>query len=429
MAKLSEEHIVTMRVLQDRGESNCSIARMLGVTEGAVRYHLRRQEIGARDGRCKVLRLESMGLGEAIRSWWAARQSELPEDRPPSVEALHAWLQSEHGYAGSYKSVRKYARRHFAPPKRRPFRRVETPPGAQSQTDWTEFRGIDIGDAEGPTTLYAFVMALSHSRKEAVIWSRSMDQLAWHRCHNEALRRLGGVAAVNRIDNLKTGVSRGAGAWGEVNPRYRAYARAMGFHVDACEPGAPEQKGKAERRVGVFKEIDPGRLCCDSLEHLQEWTDTKLEATSHRRICPATGRSVHESWLQERGRLRPLPETMPEPFDIAVDRPVHKDCTVRFEGRTYVVPFAYYGQTVEVRGCAGTVQVVDRETGRALISYPRGTAERILIDPACYEGEATDRVAKPKPLGRMGRRMQEIAVMAVQVRPVDLYAELAEVAR
>ena len=110
------------------------------------------------------------------------------------IEELYA-LQAEHGYQGSYKSVRKFVRRHFPPPRRRPFRRIETPPGAQSQTDWMEFRRIDVGDDAGPTTLFAFVMTLSHSRKEAVIWSRSMNQLAWHHCHNEAFRRLGGVAA------------------------------------------------------------------------------------------------------------------------------------------------------------------------------------------------------------------------------------------
>lgn len=429
MAKLSKEHIVTIRVLNERGESKCSIARRLGVTEGAVRYHLRRQASGAVDGRRKTLQVEAIGLADATRQWWEAQLATLPDDRPPSIEALYAWLQAEHGYEGSYKSVRKFVRRHFPPPKRRPFRRIETPPGAQTQTDWMELRGMDVGDADGPTTLYGFVMTLSHSRQEAVIWSRSMDQLAWHRCHNEAFRRLGGVAAANRIDNLKTGISRGAGAWGEVNPQYRAYARAMGFHVDACDPRAPEQKGKAERRVGVFKRIDPRRMCFDSMEHLQEWTDAKIEATSHRRLCPATGRSVHETWLEERPCLGPLPETMPEPFDIAVQRPVHKDCTVRFEGRTYVVPFAYCGGTVEVRGCAETVQVLDRETGRLLVSYPRGTAQRILIDDACYEGEATARVQKPKPLGRMARKLREIAAMPVEIRPVNLYAELAEVAR
>src|SRR5690242_984191 len=93
-------------------------------------------------------------------------------------------------------------RAHYGRPPIRPFRRAETPPGAQTRSDWGEFRRVDLGDADGPTTVYAFVMVLSHSRKEAVVWSRSMDQRAWHHVHNEACRRLGGVAAVRRGETL-----------------------------------------------------------------------------------------------------------------------------------------------------------------------------------------------------------------------------------
>ncbi|NIP81232.1 MAG: DDE-type integrase/transposase/recombinase, partial [Gemmatimonadetes bacterium] len=93
---------------------------------------------------------------------------------------------------------------------------------------------------DGPEPLHAFVMVLSHSRKPAVVWSRDETLLSWLACHNEAYRRFGGVAAVNRIDNLKTAIVAGAGAWGTIHPTYRAYARAVGFHVDACPPRAPQ---------------------------------------------------------------------------------------------------------------------------------------------------------------------------------------------
>jgi hypothetical protein len=96
-----------------------------------------------------------------------------------------------------------------------------------------------------------------------------MDQLAWHHVHNEAYRRLGGVAAVNRIDNLKTGIVRGCGAWGVINEPYRVYARTMGFHVDACEVRAPQQKGKTERRVGDCKGLDVQGRRFDGLAGLQ----------------------------------------------------------------------------------------------------------------------------------------------------------------
>jgi len=56
--------------------------------------------------------------------------------------------------------------------------------------------------------------------------------------------RLGGVAAVNRIDNLKTGISQGAGPWGEANVQYGTYAKTMGFHVDACLPPITPAEGQ-----------------------------------------------------------------------------------------------------------------------------------------------------------------------------------------
>ena len=141
------------------------------------------------------------------------------------------------------------------------------------------------------------------------------------------------------------------------------------------------------------------------------------------------GFSVAASWEAEKPFLRPLPELLPEPFDLVKTVPVHKDCAIHFEGRTYVIPFSYVGREVEVRGCSGLVQILDPQTAAVLISYPRHTQERILIDPVCYEGPGTAGVLPPKPLGRMARKLQEIAALPVERRPVDLYAALAEVAR
>jgi len=50
MAKLRKEEIVTLHVLKEKGESNRGVAKRLGVSEGAVRYHARRQDGWARDG-------------------------------------------------------------------------------------------------------------------------------------------------------------------------------------------------------------------------------------------------------------------------------------------------------------------------------------------------------------------------------------------
>jgi transposase len=424
--QLTPEAIVALRVLNAQGQSNRQVARTLQVSEGAVRYHPRRRRRA--DGRANKPH-KAAALAEAIDHWVRARQG--PPDggapaRPANVRGLYDWLRQEYDYPGSYKSVLRFVRARYPRPKLRPFRRVETPPGAQAQVDWGEFAGIDLGD--GPQALYGFVLVLAHSRKEALVWCRRTDQLAWHHAHTEAFRRLGGVPAVLRIDNLKTGVAHGAGPWGQVNDAYRGYARALGFHVDACLPRCPEDKGKVESKVGHLKRrLRLGGRRFDGLAGLQAWTDGEVDAWAARRVCPATGETVEASWRAEQRLLRPLPGPLPLAFDVAVTRSVHKDCTGGFEGRCYSVPFVLCGLAVEVRGCAEVVQVWHE--GRVVAEHPRHSRQRLLLDPAHYEGPGDERVAPPVPLGKLGRRLQEIVSQPVEQRPLDLYAALAEVSR
>ncbi len=424
--KLTPEEIVTLQVLKVKGQSQTQIAQALGITEGAVRYHLRRQ--GREDGRKNKPR-KAAPLAQAIDHWVVLHHPGAhggDPGRPVNVQLLYDWLRAEHGYAGSYKSVLRFVRARYPRPRLRPFRRVETPPGAQAQVDWGEFAGIDVGD--GPQVLYGFVLVLSHSHKEVLVWCRRVDQLAWHHAHTEAFRRLGGIPAVLRIDNLKTGVVRGAGPWGQVNEAYRSYARTLGFHIDACLPRCPEDKGKVENKVGNLKRrLRLTGAAFDSLAALQQWTDGELAAWDERRLCPATGATVAVSWHAEQARLRPLPALLPVPFDVAVTRTVQRDCTVHFEGRAYSVPFVHCGQAVEVRGGAEVVQVLHE--GRVVAEHPRHSRQRLLLDPAHYDGPGDDRVAPPVPLGKLGRRLQEIVLQPVEQRPLDLYAALAEVAR
>ena len=143
--------------------------------------------------------------------------------------------------------------------------------------------------------------------------------------------------------------------------------------------------------------------------------------------CPATGTRVAQAWEQERFLLTRLPETLPEPFDVVVRRRVGDDCMVSFEGRQYSVPFGYIRQEVEVRGISGRVLIL--KDCALVAEHPRGTAALVVTDQAHYEGPSTARVIRPQPLGRMGRKLQEIVASGVQHRSLDLYARLAEVAR
>jgi hypothetical protein len=213
-----------------------------------------------------------------------------------------------------------------------------------------------------------------------------------------------------------------------VKPTYRRYATVLHFHVDACQPRQPQAKGKVERRVRDQRfALDPRRQAWSDLAELQHWTDARLQALAGERICPATGTSVAEAWASETMRLTRLPETLPEPFDVVAVRVVGIDGLVSFEGRQYSVPFRFVGERVEVRGCAGQIQVV--KDCAVIATHPRATAARLVIDQAHYEGPSTERVLAPPPLGRLGARIQDLALTPVAHRSLDLYAALAEVAR
>ena len=420
VSKLDLEARMSIKKLTEHGVANTEVAAILGVTEGAVRYHRRRQVAAATDGRSRQ-ECKASAHHEAIVFWLGS----LGRGTAINLADLHRWLIAEHDYDGSQRSVERYFKKAFPRPAKRARRRVETPPGAQAQLDWSEHRGVLIADAV--VTLYAFHLRLSFSRHSATVWSRSKTLLSWLACHNEALRRIDGVPATMRIDNEKTAVVQGAGPWGTIHPIYQRYAQTLRFHVDACLPRSPQHKGKVERGIRDFRPlIDLKGRHWNDLEELQALTDERTLAAAKKKICPATGLSVIESFEIERAKLAPLP-ILPEPFDLVATRQVGIDCMVAFEGAQYSAPFCFVGRKVEIRGCADKVQIVAE--GEIVAEHGRCRDRRIVIDPTHFEGPSTEQVRAPMPLGRMGRRLMEIAAMDPERRPVDLYAALAEAAR
>ena len=240
---------MTIKTLAAKGLPNRAIARQVELSEGTVRYHRKRQEAGATDGRADQPR-RALAVADAIAHWMA-------QHAHCNLAALHAWLTEEHAYSGSLRSVQRFVAEHYPPPPKRARRRMETPPGAQAQVDWAQFPRLVIGGQA--VTLHAFHLVLSHSRFGAVVWMPAEDSLCWLAAHNAAFERIGGIPAVLRVDNTKTAVVRGAGAWGQLNETYRRYATTVRFHVDPCAPYSPEHKGKVERAAdfGVRSTIVP----------------------------------------------------------------------------------------------------------------------------------------------------------------------------
>lgn len=64
MSRLDMEARMTIKTLASRGATKSEIARLLGVSEGAVRYHIGHMEAAAVDGRAK--QPKAAALAEAI---------------------------------------------------------------------------------------------------------------------------------------------------------------------------------------------------------------------------------------------------------------------------------------------------------------------------------------------------------------------------
>jgi IS30 family transposase len=111
MSRLDPEARMTIKTLAARGASNSDIARLLGVTEGAVRYHVERMQTGALDGRSRQ-EPKAAVVAAAIDHW-----RQMQDDGPINLAVLHAWLVSDHGYCGSLRSIqRNWARSSRAGP-------------------------------------------------------------------------------------------------------------------------------------------------------------------------------------------------------------------------------------------------------------------------------------------------------------------------
>ena len=437
MAKLTTEQIMVGAQMVERGLPVRQLAAQLGVTEGAVRYRLKQLAEGPREDGRRGKKTWLDGQEEAVRAVLEGLECwrVTGEGRPAQAQVVYDVLVRDHRYRGSYKAVVRHLERVYGRPPVRAVRRVETPPGVQAQHDWFEAR-TRIGGR--PQEIQALVGVLSHSRAKFCWVSGDATQLAWHTGHLALFERYGGVPLWVRIDNLKTGVAQGAGPTAVLNGSYEAFARACGFGVDPCRRATGSDKGKAERGVRTFRQAYGPllRQSWPTWESLQAALDERSYTLMDRLLCPVTGEPVREAFEAERRLLKPLPG-LEEPFDVVVARAVSRDCLVSFEGRRYSVPFRWAGRQVEVLGTLR--HVVIRAEGAEVARHPRGGKPLLVLDPAHFEGESTDQVLRPTPLGH--RALLQMAGIGAYGelwplpdpdrvrRPLDEYVQLVEVLR
>lgn len=130
-------------------------------------------------------------------------------------------------------------------------------------------------------------MVLSHSRKDAIVWSEGKDMLAWLGCHSEAFRRLGGFRRQSGSTMRRPPWS-GAPAPGRDQSDLPPVCDDAALSRRRMSAAAAALQGKIERRVRDQRLVlDPCRRTWSDLENLQRWTDVELSARSEQVLTTA----------------------------------------------------------------------------------------------------------------------------------------------
>jgi hypothetical protein len=229
-----------------------------------------------------------------------------------------------------------------------PFRRLEAPPGQESQIDFGT--GAPIITAEGKhRRTHVFRIVLSCSRKaysEAVFHQTTDDFL---RCLENAFWYFGGVTRTLMIDNLKAAVTRADWYDPQVNPKIQSFAEHYGTVILPTKPYMPRHKGKIERGIGYVQGNALKGRSFKSLADQNAFLLTWEQSVADTRLHGTTRQQVEQSFQTlDRPALLALP---PERFACFKEqqRSVHRDGHVEVAKAYYSVPPEYVGQRLWVR--------------------------------------------------------------------------------
>lgn len=298
-------------------------------------------------------------------------------DRGLSAQRIYQDLVTEHGFGGSYFSVRRFVRR-LGTHTELPVRRIECEPGEEAQVDFGT--GAPLIDPDGKRRrTHVLRIVLSYSRKaySQVITRQTTENFIL--CLENAFAYLGGVPRRLVLDNLKAAVQKADWFDPDLNPKMRSFAAHYGIAVLPTRPYKPQHKGKVERGVGYVQDNALKGRSFASLEEqnrfLLDWertvADTRLHGTTRHQVSKLFSDV-------EKPLLQPLPR---ERFPCFHERRrvVHRDGHIEVDRAYYSVPPEYLGRQVWVRWDARMVRVFNERMDQIAV-HPKHEPGRFSTD-------------------------------------------------
>jgi len=409
--------------LKRQGLSERQIAKRLGISRPTVHKYLEDPQACER-GRRSVARASKLDAYEGnVRAW-------LSEDPEYKATWIYDHLKAL-GYTGSYDVVKRKVHELKEESQRIAYMRFESEPGFQAQVDFGEFQ-VERDDGS-LVKYYLFCMILGYSRKIYAEFIERCDLPTFLDCHIRAFAFFGGVPGEILYDRMRNVYIGNLAGKARFNVALEGFALHYGFNLKVAPAYAAWVKGKVERPYSFIREgfwRGYGFTCLQRANRdLEEWLEAKDE-----RVHGTTHEVVRVRYERERPYLKSAPL---RPFDTSyrVYRKVHKDCTVRFEGNSYVVAHTLVGKSIVLRVKDNIIRVFADNLHIVTYEIPEGRGH-LVQDKRFYEALRKDRLMNARKYhhGRPAKGRAKLTIspvkprydMDVQIRPISDYDHAVE---
>jgi transposase len=339
------------------GESERGISRDLGISRPTVhKYKIRARQEGYLDPERELPGseelAENMGptpkppkIPSSLENYREIVQKYL--DQGLEMTVIYQRLRENHGYGGSYSSVRRFVHQ-MKPGEPEVYIRMNSEPGEEVQVDFGSIGPIFDPKSGRMRDGYVFVATLGYSRHQYAEIVLDQKASTWIQLHQRAFAFFGGVPRKVVLDNLKAAVVKAMVIDPVIGEAYRKLAQHYHFLISPNRPATPRHKGKVENGVKYVKRnFFAGQQFVDlesANSRLKAWVMEMAGVRDHGTTHQAPLKLFREV---EQAALQELPA---EKFDLCEIRmaKVHSDCHIVVDGSFYSVPYPFVQKEVEV---------------------------------------------------------------------------------
>jgi transposase len=214
--------------------------------------------------------------------------------RGRNAKAIWQDLVDDHGFTGSYQSVKRFINKlRGSGSVQQPCAVIVTAPGEEAQVDYGEGPMVRDPQSGRYRRTRLFVLTLGYSRKCVRLIVFTSSTRLWAEMHETAFGRLGGAPRVLILDNLREGVLKPDIYDPVINPLYRDMLAHYKAVATPCRIKDPDRKGKVESSVGHaqktplkgqrFETLKEAQAYLDRWE--EHWADTRIHGTTKRQVA------------------------------------------------------------------------------------------------------------------------------------------------